>query len=264
MNSDSPNWPICRCGRIKAGKRRRSLPETVLVRKLEAVADLTAADKARLHQLCREVGKVRAKRDVISEGDRPDRVHLIVRGWAARYKLLNDGRRQITAFMIPGDLGDVHVTVLDQMDHGIMALTPCTVAYLDGSELDRITSENSRLAKAMWWSTLVDEATLRQWVVNVGRRNAYQRIAHVLCEMHARMKLVGLVDENRLALPLSQDELADATGLTAVHTNRTIQRLRQEKLIEIGGGILKVPDVAALEEAGGFDPNYLHFSRRLQ
>jgi CRP-like cAMP-binding protein len=231
------------------------------VRKLETVADLTSTDKAQLHELCRDVGKVRAKRDVISEGDAPERVHLIVRGWAARYKLLDDGRRQITAFLIPGDLGDIHVTLLGQMDHGIMALTPCTVAYLDGSELDRVTSQNSRLAKAMWWSALVDAATLRQWVVNVGRRDAYQRIAHILCEIYERMKLVGLVDENKLSLPLSQDELADASGLTAVHTNRTIQRLRQENLIELGGGMLKVPDVAALQRAGGFDPNYLHLER---
>lgn len=240
------------------------MPETALVRKLETVADLTAGDKAQLHDLCRDVGRVKAKRDVISEGDRPERVHLIVRGWAARYKLLKDGKRQITAFLIPGDLGDVHVTLLSHMDHGIVALTPCTVAYLDSSELHRVTSDNSRLARAMWWSTLVDEATLRQWVVNVGRRDAYQRIAHVLCEVHARMELVGLVEDGRLPLPLSQDELADATGLTAVHTNRTIQRLRQDGLIEIGGGMLRVPDIEALQEAGGFDPNYLHVGLQLQ
>jgi CRP-like cAMP-binding protein len=114
----------------------------------------------------------------------------------------------------------------------------------------------------MLWSTLVDEAVLRQWVVNVGRRDAHSRIAHILCELHARMSMVGLVDADRLALPLTQTDLADATGLTAVHINRTLQRLRKEGLIEVGSGMLKIMDVSALKEAGGFDDAYLHIKRR--
>ena len=116
----------------------------------------------------------------------------------------------------------------------------------------------------MWWGTLVDEAVLRQWVVNVGRREAYARIAHILCELHARMQAVGLVTEDQLALPLTQDELADATGLTPVHVNRTLQRLRGDNLIEIGSGRLNVLDLGKLKKAGGFDPSYLHIQRRLR
>lgn len=240
------------------------MPESILVKKLETVADLSVDDREQLRKLCREIAPVHAKGDITSEGDRPEHVHLIVQGWAARYKLLADGKRQITAFLIPGDFCDLHVAVLGHMDHSIVALSQCKVAYIDSSDLDRLTSENSRLAKAMWWATLVDEATLRQWVVNVGRRDAYQRVAHILCEIYARMKLVGLVEDNQLALPLTQDELADATGLTAVHTNRMLQRLRQENLIEIGSGKLHLLDVRALREAGGFDPNYLHIERRVR
>jgi CRP-like cAMP-binding protein len=239
------------------------LPESILVHKLQTVTDLSVSDREQLHQLCHEVGRVHAKNDIISEGNRPERVHLIVRGWAARYKLLADGRRQITAFLIPGDFCDLHVAVLGYMDHGIVAISECHVAYIDSKELDRVTSENSRLAKSMWWSTLVDEATLRQWVVNVGRRDAYQRIAHILCEMYSRMSLVGLVADGRLALPLTQDDLADATGLTPVHVNRTLQRLRKEGLIEIGSGRLHILDIVALRNRGGFDSNYLHIERRL-
>jgi CRP-like cAMP-binding protein len=240
------------------------VPERVLVRKLRTFTDLAAGEKAQLHHLCRDVRPVQASRHIIREGDRPENVHLIVKGWAARYLVLADGKRQIMAFLIPGDFCDIHVGVLGHMDHGILALTPCEVAYINSRELDRATLANSRLAPALWWATLVDEAVLRQWVVNVGRRDAYQRIAHILCEIHARMKMVGLVEKNRLQLPLTQEELADATGLTPVHTNRTLQRLRQEKLIEIGGGMLKVLDVAALQRAGGFDTNYLHLERCVQ
>ena len=240
------------------------MPESILVRKLQTVADLSASDREQLHGLCHEVALVRPKRDIISEGVRPERVHLMVQGWAARYKQLADGKRQITAFLIPGDFCDLHVAVLGHMDHSIVALSRCKVAYIDSKELDRIISESSRLAKAMWWTTLVDEATLRQWVVNVGRRDAYQRIAHILCEMYVRMRLVGLVEDNRLELPLTQEDLADATGMSAVHTNRTLQRLRNESLIEVRSGQLHVLDVAALQKSGGFDPNYLHIERRIK
>jgi CRP-like cAMP-binding protein len=115
----------------------------------------------------------------------------------------------------------------------------------------------------MWWSTLVDQGVLREWVLNVGRRDAYERISHLLCEMHFRMKRVGLVEDDCLSLPVTQTELADATGLTPVHVNRTLKRLRNQKLIEIGQGTLTLLDPPALQDAAGFDPSYLHVRRRV-
>ena len=238
------------------------MAESVLAKRLATVADLTEQDRAELDQLCSRVGTVRARKDITSEGDRPEQIHLILKGWAARYTLVPDGARQITAFLIPGDFADLNVTVLDRMDHGIVALSACKVAYINSEELERVTSQNTRLTRAMLWSTLVDEAVLRQWVVNVGRRNAHERVAHVLCEIHARMKMIGLAEDDRLALPLTQNDLADATGLTSVHMNRTLQRLRNEGLIEIGGGNLNVLKVSELQRAGGFDSKYLHLKRR--
>ena len=188
---------------------------------------------------------------------------MILEGWAARYKTLPSGARQIVAFLIPGDFCDLHVAILGQMDHGIVALTRCCVAYIPSRELDNLTSHETALTKALLWSTLVDEGVLREWILNVGRRNAFERIAHILCEMHARMQMVGLVEADRLALPLTQDQLADATGLTPVHVNRTLQRLRNDKLIEVGSGILSVLDVDALRRAAGFNGQYLHIKRRL-
>ena len=233
-----------------------------VIAKLATVADLHETDVEKLIALCGDVRTIPPKQDILSEGERPDHVHVIVEGWAARYKTLRDGSRQIVAYLIPGDFCDLHVAVLGQMDHGIVALTRCRVAYIPSHDLDALTSDHSGLTKALWWATLVDEGVLREWILNVGRRDAYERIAHLLCEMHARMKLVGLVEDDRLALPLTQEQLADTTGLTAVHVNRTLQRLRKEGLIELGQGMLTILDVGALREAAGFNGNYLHIKRR--
>lgn len=233
-----------------------------LIAKLATVADLRETDVEKLVALCDDERTVPAKQDILSEGERPDHVHVIIEGWAARYKALRDGSRQIVAFLIPGDFCDLHVAILGHMDHGIVALTRCRVAYIPSVELDALISEHNGLSKALWWATLVDEGVLREWVLNVGRRDAFERIAHLLCEIHARMRMVGLVEDDRLALPLTQEQLADATGLTAVHVNRTLQRLRKENLIEVGSGMLTVLDVGALREAAGFSGNYLHIKRR--
>jgi CRP-like cAMP-binding protein len=239
------------------------VPHNSVIAKLATVADLHEADVEQLIALCRDVRTVPPKHDVLTEGERPDHVHVIVEGWAARYKTLASGARQIVAFLIPGDFCDLHVAVLGHMDHGIVALSRCRVAYIPSQGLDELTANHNGLTRALWWATLVDESTLREWVLNVGRRDAFERISHLLCEMHARMKMIGLVEDDRLALPLTQEELADATGLTAVHTNRTLQRLRKEGLVEIGGGILTVLDVERLRKAAGFDPGYLHIRRRV-
>ena len=236
--------------------------ELPLIARLETVADLRDEDKALLAALCRDVRTVAAKRNIISEGERPEYIHLVVEGWAARYKLLANGARQIVALLIPGDFCDLHTTILGHMDHGIISLTACQVAYIPAAQIDELTSHHNGLTKALWWSTLVDEGVLRSWVVNAGRRDAYQRIAHLMCEMHLRMKMIGLVTEDQLGLPLTQDELADATALTPVHVNRTLQRLRNEGLITFRSGLLTVLDMPGLQRAAGFDPSYLHIRRR--
>jgi CRP-like cAMP-binding protein len=185
-------------------------------------------------------------------------VHLILEGWAARYKILPDGRRQFTAFLIPGDFCDLHVTILKQMDHGILALTSVTVASIPHGEMNELTESRPELTRALWWATLVDEGVLRAWLVNLGRREAYERVAHLMCEMHARMKNVGLVHGGAFELPLTQEQLADALGLTAVHVNRMLKRLRDEGLIRTGSKTLTILDADALGKASGFDPSYLH------
>ncbi len=233
-------------------------PRNPLIAKLEKIARLSDDDRQALSEICRDIREVAARRDIIGEGDRPDNVHVMLSGWAARYKVLPDGSRQITAFLIPGDFCDLHVTILKQMDHGIQALTPATVAFIPHQVMQDLPLHRPELARALWWATLVDEAVLREWIVNIGRRDAYQGVAHLLCELHARMRHVGLVDEGRFPLPLTQEELADALGLTPVHVNRVLQRLRGDGLITLQERVLTLEDPAGLRKAAGFDPSYLH------
>jgi CRP-like cAMP-binding protein len=230
-----------------------------LISKLETVARLSEEDRAALVTLCDEPRGMGARRNVIREGERPDHVHLMVEGWAARYKLLADGTRQITAFLIPGDFCDLHVTILGEMDHSIITLTRAKVAYIPRSQMEALT-ERPGLVKAFWWTTLVDEAVLRAWIVNVGRRDAFEAIGHLMCELYVRMKNIGLADDHCFELPLTQEELADALGLTPVHVNRVLQRMRAEELITFKSGLLTILDYRQLESASGFNSNYLHIA----
>jgi CRP-like cAMP-binding protein len=233
-----------------------------LIAKLELGGPLAEEDREALRSVCTDTRHVAAGCDIISEGANPEHVHLMLDGWAARYKLVADGARQITAFLIPGDFCDAHVAILRRMDHAIVALTPATVAYMPHAAFDALPERGPELARALWLATLVDEAVLRAWIVNLGRRDAYAGIAHLICELHARMRNVGLVREDRFVLPLTQEVFADALGLTPVHTNRVIQRLRAEKMITLRGGKIDILDAEGLRRAAGFDPDYLHARRR--
>lgn len=231
---------------------------SAFLRKMEFVTDLSFGDREALRQICSDIRSLPAKKDIISQGDQAKQVYLVVEGWAERYELLDDGSRQITAFLLPGDLSDQHVTALGKMDHNIRTITSCRVAYISNRELDVLATERPEIARALQWSTLVDQAVLREWIVNNGRRNAYQRLAHLLCELHARLSRVGLANELDCNFPLTQIDLADALGLTSVHVNRMLQRLRNEGLIELNHQILLIPNLERLCEAGGFSSSYLH------
>lgn len=231
-----------------------------LVAKLETRGPLSDRDRHDLNALCADAREIGPRRQIIREGDRPQNVHLMVEGWAARYKLLPDGARQITAFLLPGDFCDLHVTILGEMDHGIATLTRSRVAFVPHAAMEELTGRPS-LARAFWWSTLVDEAVLRSWIVNIGRRDAFEAIGHLFCELYVRMRNVGLAEGHSFEVPLTQEEIGDALGLTAVHVNRVLQRLRTEELISFRQGLLTIHDYRRLEKASGFNPNYLHLER---
>ncbi|MBB5694952.1 Crp/Fnr family transcriptional regulator [Muricoccus pecuniae] len=236
-----------------------SLP---LIQKLEQFTRLSSEDKEVLRQMSMEgVRHLDAREDIIREGDRPQSLNLILSGWACRYKHLEDGRRQIISFFLPGDMCDNHVFILRQMDHSVGTLTPVTIAQIPRRRIEEIAGQHPRISQALWWETLVNAAIQREWTVNLGQRDALERIAHLLCELFVRLRGVGLTEGNSCEMPLTQAGLADATGLSVVHVNRTLQELRAAKLIVLRGKSLTIPDLTALQNAALFNPNYLHLDR---
>ncbi len=232
-----------------------------LITKLERGADLTVEDRARLDSVVRYPRTVERRQDLILEGESPSDVQLVLEGFACRYKVLPSGRRQIMAFLIPGDFCDFHIAMLGTMDHSIATLTPCTMVAIPRETIADLTA-HPQIARALWWCTLVDEAILREWLVNMGQRPAEQQVAHVLCELLVRLQAVGRATDISYDFPLTQQELGDAMGLSVVHTNRTLQTLRQEGLIVLTDGRLTIPNVFRMKEYAGFDANYLHLTQR--
>lgn len=231
--------------------------------KLEAFVRLSPDDRASLAQATRNIRFVDARRDVVSEGDRPRFVHLVLEGWACRYKQLADGKRQIVSLFVPGDFCDINVYILRHMDHSIGAITRLKVAMITPEEMIALT-ERPRINQALWWHELVTMAVQREWTLNVGQRSAYERLAHLLIELYLRLEVVGRAANGRCDFPLTQNDLADATGLTAVHVNRTLQELRRDGLIELDRKQLQILDLERLADIAMFNPNYLHLEREGQ
>lgn len=230
-----------------------------LFSRLEKYARLSAEDRAALQTLaCASLLEVQPRRDLVREGDRPNAVRLVVSGWACRYKGLPDGRRQILGFLVPGDFCDLNVTIVRKMDHSIGAVTRVQYATLPTEEIDRVAEERPQVARAIWWHELVDASVQREWLLNIGQRSAYERIAHLLVELHLRLGSIGRTRDGSCDFPLTQTDLAEATGLTAVHVNRTLQELRRDNLIELSHRRLTIPDLPRLMQVAAFNTNYLH------
>lgn len=229
-----------------------------LIRKLEVLGALTDEERRVLECLHLCPRPVLADRDLVQEGERTSQCLLLVQGFACRYKASQDGTRQIVSFHVPGDFVDLNSLLLGKMDHSIATVTPVQVAPIPHATILGWTRPHPRLVHLLWRDTLIDAASFREWVVNVGRRTAYQRTAHLLCELTTRLRAVGLARGDICDLPISQVKLADALGLSPVHTNRMLQQLRGKGLIEWGGGSLVVRDWEELKRAGEFDPTYLH------
>jgi CRP-like cAMP-binding protein len=233
-----------------------------LIRKLEQFVRLSSSDRAVLMRASSErVRKFEPRTDISREGDQPKDVHLILSGWACRYKQLEDGRRQVVSFFLPGDMCDLNVFILKEMDHSIGTITSVTIADLTREFFDEIGASYSRIATALWWETLVNAAIQREWTMNLGQRTASERMAHLLCEIFFRLRLAGLTHGNSCEFPLTQSDVADATGLSKVHVNRTLQELRAANLVVLKGKVLTIPSLERLMDAGLFNANYLHMDR---
>ncbi|TXN46650.1 Crp/Fnr family transcriptional regulator [Methylobacterium sp. WL7] len=235
-----------------------------LIAKLESLAKLSEDDKDVLRRISANPQVVEPGTALIREGDKPDGVYLILDGIACRYKLRASGARQIMAYLVPGDYCDLDVALLKAMDHAIGTLSTCHVVRIDLDTIQGLLDRHPGITHALRLATLVDEATLREWLVNIGRRSADERIAHLLCELLLRLRAVGRTagQGQSYALPITQDDMADTIGLAAVHVNRVLTSLQRRGLIAFSGQQVTILDLVGLEAFAEFKPNYLHLGGR--
>jgi len=231
-----------------------------LVRKLSAYSSLAFDDVALLSSMLSErVRNVGPRQDIVREGDPPEPPIIILKGWGYRYKMVGEDRRQIIGFLVPGDVCDLSVSLLRVADHSISSLTPLTYAKLASGTLGELCAHSPEIGLAFTREALVAAAIQREWNVSLGQRTAFERLAHLFSELFHRLNLVGLTSGSSMDFPPTQTDLAAATGMTAVHVNRTLQELRNRDLIRLRGRSLTIPDLAGLEGAALFNARYLHF-----
>ncbi|WP_168557717.1 Crp/Fnr family transcriptional regulator [Novosphingobium sp. SG720] len=234
-----------------------AMPYNALARRLACCFPLDEDDLRAIDRLCAVPRRrVAARREFLREGDRPGQVHILLEGWASRLVMLPDGRRQITAFHLPGDIlwrpmGDV------RMDFSILALTPAMVVPIASGAFEPFVTAHPGIAMALATQDRVAEAVQRRWLVNLGQRTAFERIGHLFCELHHRLDAIGLAHENSFAFPVTQVELAEATGLTPVHVNRVLRDMRLQGLIDLEHRALRILQFSALAQRTLFDPDYL-------
>ena len=233
-----------------------------LVMKLEQYQRLPDDDRRLLNDLTSKRQRhYAAREDIIREGDHSEDIHIVLSGLACRYKLLENGSRQIMAFLVPGDPCDAEIFILKAMDHSICTLAPSLVASVSGEVMRDLMLGRPGIALAFWWNTLQDEGVLRERIIDEGRRDAYGRIAFLIYEVLLRMRAVAVIEDQSFDFPITQADLADATGLTPVHVNRTLQKLREDGLIATEGKRWTVRDAEGLREAAKFEASYLHLDR---
>jgi CRP-like cAMP-binding protein len=234
-------------------------PGRYLIAKLNAFTRIAGESAEAINQMAsRRIVSVDRGQDLISEGEEPRTVNLLVSGWACRYKMMEDGRRQILAFFVPGDLADLHVYILNAIDHSISAITPVKYARLAPKEFEEISDAHPKLLRALWWESLVTDSIQREWLVSIGQRDALESIAHLACELFVRLKTVGLCEGNRCDFPLTQVDIADALGMTQPHVSRTITQLNKTGVATLRRGRLEVKNLGQLKKLAVFNSNYLH------
>lgn len=235
-----------------------SLGHARLIRKLESIAELTDKDRQALKELPIHVKDMGPGSEVIRNGEQPTSCCLLIEGFMHRYKQLPNGRRQVLSYHLPGDIPDLLSLRLDRMDHSLGTIVPTKAAFIPHGAIQALIQGSPTLNAAFTRDMLLDAAVFREWIVNLGSRLAGPRIAHLFCEIVTRMKSLGLGFENSFVLPLSQAEIGDATGMSSVHVNRSIQELRAAKLIAFKAHTLRLLDWEGLRKLGGFDPTYLN------
>jgi CRP-like cAMP-binding protein len=230
-----------------------------LVRKLAYRADFEAADEEALLNLPHHIRKLERHGYIAREREKTTHSCVMLSGFAIRHKIVAGGARQIVAIHMKGEVVDLQNSIFGIADHSVQAITECEVAFIPREAIKKLAFERPNVGMAMWHDTLVDASVFREWIANVGRRDALARIAHLLCEFSLRLKVAGLSKETDYELPMTQEQLADCTGLTPVHVNRTLKALEAENLItRRSRRAITIGDWKKLATAGDFDSTYLH------
>ncbi|MEQ9811353.1 MAG: Crp/Fnr family transcriptional regulator [Azospirillaceae bacterium] len=235
-----------------------------LIRKLSPILAVSEEVDEAIRVLAQDEAHYARQDEIIASGDDYANVFLVNHGWAVRYKLLESGARQIVNFALPGDFLCFNATLFRQSDYYIGALTELRLFVLPLVPFAKMLSLHPELALALSWANAHEEAVLAERIASLGRRTARQRMAHLFCELYRRVELLGLTNENGLRLPVTQEDLADTLGLSAVHVNRTLRQLRAEQLIKLEDHHLRILDMKGLERVAGFDSGYLHFTEQRQ
>jgi CRP-like cAMP-binding protein len=229
-----------------------------MVQRLERRSPLDQGDRDALLGLQHNVKTLPAGAHVVRDGERPDYCTLLLTGFAYRYKLTGEGGRQIISFHCPSEFLDTQNSFLGVADHSVQMLTEGEVALMPQGILQELALNRPGIARALWIDTLIDASIFREWVVNVGRRDSRSRVAHLLCEFSLRLEATGLAKNHQYELPMTQEQLADAVGLTSVHVNRVLKQLGEEGLIRRDRRSVTILDWTLMRQAGDFNERYLH------
>jgi CRP-like cAMP-binding protein len=227
------------------------------------LAGITEEDLREINALPITVRDYPAERTVVRDGQRATECCLIAEGFCMRSKTIADGKRQILSLHIPGEIPDLMSLFLHVMDHDLSTLTPCRLGFIHHETLQKLHRRRPNVAEIFWRDTLIDAAMFREWIVNVGQRPAPARLAHVIVELRERLKVIGRVSGNTFEMPLTQEQIGEALGVTAVHANRVIKQLRQDGIVELHRGRVTVLSESKLLELADFDGRYLHQSPAL-
>ncbi len=234
---------------------------SMLIRKLESIAPLSDEERRLIQHLPVTTYNLDARQDIARDGDRSTHCCLIVDGWACRYKLLNGGRRQILSFHIPGDILDLQSLHVPTMDHSLTTLTKAVIAFIPHESLQKLMADFPSIAAMLWRDTLIDAGIFREWLMSLGRRSAFEHVAHLFCELYLKLQAVGLAGDYRCPMPITQADLADALGLTPIHLNRVLQEMRGQTLITLRKRMLVIEAWDELLRISEFDPTYLRLKR---
>jgi CRP-like cAMP-binding protein len=229
-----------------------------LFQRLQTTTGAGPDDLSALKALPYTLRYYRVNQAILSDGDRPNECCLIADGFCVRSKTIADGKRQILSIHIPGDLPDLQNLHLAAMDHDLVALSDCTLAFIAHAALKDLIRSRPTVGNIFWRDTLADAAVFREWIVNVGQRAAHNRLAHLIVELRERLRLIGRVTGDTFAMPLTQEQLGEAMGVTSVHTNRIIRQLRIDGVLEFQRGTVRILNEHKLQKLAQFDGRYLH------